>query len=42
VGGLLAAALVAFALLVPALRNYDARSSLQAAERDSVLRESGT
>jgi MFS family permease len=42
VGGLLAAALVAFALLVPALRNYDARSSLQAAERDNVLRESGT
>jgi MFS family permease len=41
-GGLLAAALVAFALLVPALRNYDARSSLQAAERDSVLRQSGT
>jgi MFS family permease len=41
-GGLLAAALVAFALLVPALRNYDARSSLPAAERDSVLRQSGT
>jgi MFS family permease len=41
-GGLLAAALVAFALLVPALRNYDARSSLPADERDSVLRQSGT
>jgi hypothetical protein len=41
-GGLLAAALVGLALLVPALRNYDARSSLQAAERDSVLPQSGT
>jgi MFS family permease len=41
-GGLLAAGLVGLALLVPALRNYDARSSLQAAERDSVLGQRGT
>src|SRR5206468_2144106 len=40
-GGLLAAALVALALLVPALRNYDTRHSLQAAERDTVFPQSG-
>jgi hypothetical protein len=40
-GGLLAAALVALALLVPALRNYDTRRSLPAAERDTVFPQSG-
>jgi hypothetical protein len=40
-GGVLAAALVALALLVPALRDYDARHSLQPAGRDSVIPQSG-
>jgi hypothetical protein len=40
-GGLLAAALVALALLVPALRDYDARHSLQAAAHDTVFPQSG-
>src|SRR5215207_47031 len=40
-GGLLAAALVALALLVPALRDYDARRSLQAAGHDTVFPQSG-
>jgi MFS family permease len=40
-GSLLAAALVALALLVPALRNYDTRHSLPAAERDTVFPQSG-
>jgi MFS family permease len=41
-GGLLAAALVSLALLVPALRDYDARPSLQAAGHDTVIPQSGT
>jgi hypothetical protein len=41
-GGLLCAALVGLALLVPALRHYDARASLPAAERDSVLDQTAT
>ena len=40
-GGLLAAALVALALLVPALRDYDTGHSLQPAGHDSVLPQSG-
>jgi MFS family permease len=40
-GGLLAAALVSLALLVPALRDYDARRSLQAAGHDTVFPQSG-
>jgi hypothetical protein len=40
-GGLLAAVLVALALLVPALRDYDTGHSLQPAGRDSVLPQSG-
>jgi MFS family permease len=41
-GGLLCAALVGLALLVPALRHYDARASLPPAERDSVLDQTAT
>jgi hypothetical protein len=41
-GGLLAAGLVSLALLVPALRNYDTRLSLQAAGHDTVIPQSGT
>jgi MFS family permease len=41
-GALLAAALVSLALLVPALRNYDANARLQAAGRDAVIPQSGT
>ena len=41
-GALLAAALVSLALLVPALRNYDANARLQAAGRDTVFPQSGT
>jgi MFS family permease len=41
-GALLAAALVSLALLVPALRNYDANARLQAAGRDTVVPQSGT
>jgi hypothetical protein len=40
-GALLAAALVSLALLVPALRNYDANARLQAAGRDTVIPQSG-
>jgi MFS family permease len=40
-GGLLAAALVSLALLVPALRDYDTRHSLQAAGHDTVIPQSG-
>ncbi|HJW36690.1 MAG TPA: MFS transporter, partial [Actinomycetes bacterium] len=36
-GALLAAALVSLALLVPALRNYDANARLQAAGRETVI-----
>jgi MFS family permease len=36
-GALLAAALVSLALLVPALRNYDANARLQAAGREAVI-----
>jgi MFS family permease len=42
VGGAVAAAvLVSLALLVPALRNYDANARLQAAGRDTVFPQSG-